>query len=67
MLHGNEATGLILAICDTAPGEGTGALAELITGLTDGGLTVYAASDAGGPPEAHCEVHVPDGKGRRRR
>jgi hypothetical protein len=63
VLHGSEATGLILAICDTAPGEGTGALAELITGLADGGLTVYAASDAGGPPEAHCEVHVPDGKG----
>jgi hypothetical protein len=47
VLAGEEHSGRILAISDTEANGGTARFSDLITALTNAGMSVYAANDAG--------------------
>ena len=64
VLHGSEQTGAILAIADSTP-DGARSLGELVTELTDGGLTVHLYADVSLRVEAHCALHIPRPRGGR--
>ena len=63
VLAGDADSGPILAISDTEANDGTGRFSDLIAALTDAGMSVYAANQAGDNYPAWNVYHLVDDDG----